>query len=521
MPLSKFKQAVLDASEYYAPTLGISSQELAHALFTIAALEGGLGEEAGVGDGGASVGRFQFNTAGGHGSTLIKGGKTRQEISDDEFQAWHWAPILGGALASELKSGKSLEEAIIEAGFKVERPAKMYDPGRAQAALQTAATHSGMSSSTSTYKGGFGRGAPITRDAPTPEGGPPPSSPAPSGSLADLMQFAAESGMFGYQKTLGSNGKPAPRSVPGGSISDILSGMKNLGVASKSDEFSKFSSLQAFNKKRDSLMQQMMDLQSAGQPIPAALKKQLTEMQTVQGYFDGTADLTGESESDTQLKLMQALASVYGTAVSAGNMSSDAAYRKLDAQMKQAPFLTPREYMAGAESNSGPFATMMPGFNKEHYRTQKVEMGDPNEITDSASRSMKDVLEAILGGGGMGGSADMSGAVPTPEPSSAFGSVLPGQQTSPADFPGGAGGVSSAVLGFLNGDDSAGGGGSWGGGANPDIPSEGNNFMGLGGVPGNLDWKNLLASAFMGGAPLMPPGLGTARMGADIWRMFK
>lgn len=138
MALDKFLVAVAAASQKYAATYGLDPKELQLALLSTAAVEGGLGQEAGVGDGGKSVGRFQFFTGGGHGSTLLQQGYTLDQIADDEFQAEHWAPILAQSLQTMKAKGYSGGEAIRQAAFAVEKPAAIYDAERFNAAVAQA-----------------------------------------------------------------------------------------------------------------------------------------------------------------------------------------------------------------------------------------------------------------------------------------------------------------------------------------------------------------------------------------------
>lgn len=138
MSLATFRAEAKKAASIYAERFGLTPEELEYALIANASLEGGLGEEPGVGDGGASVGRYQFNTDGGHGSTLINQGYTRDQIAKDEFAVDHWAPILAGeiqkAKASGLKGGAAIQQAI----FNAERPAAMYPSARVSAAFDAA-----------------------------------------------------------------------------------------------------------------------------------------------------------------------------------------------------------------------------------------------------------------------------------------------------------------------------------------------------------------------------------------------
>ncbi len=143
MSLATFHQAVKTAAAKYAPTYGLSPAELEYALLADAHLEGGHGDTAAKGDGGYSVGRFQYNTAGGHGSTLLNQGHTLDEISTDEFQANDWAPILAQQLADVKSQGLTGGDAVAKAIFQAERPAQMYPPQRVAAALAAANTLTG------------------------------------------------------------------------------------------------------------------------------------------------------------------------------------------------------------------------------------------------------------------------------------------------------------------------------------------------------------------------------------------
>lgn len=138
MSLSKFLAAVAVASKKYAPQYGLTPSELQMLLLTTAGLEGGLGEEAATGDGGASVGRFQFHTQGGHGSTLLNQGYTLEQIADDEFQVDHWAPIMAQSLATMKQQGYSGGEAMRQAAYAVERPAAIYPAERFNAVASQA-----------------------------------------------------------------------------------------------------------------------------------------------------------------------------------------------------------------------------------------------------------------------------------------------------------------------------------------------------------------------------------------------
>lgn len=138
MPLSNFLAAVAVASKKYAPQYGLTPSELQLLLLTTAGLEGGLGEEAATGDGGASVGRFQFHTQGGHGSTLLNQGYTLEQIADDEFQVDHWAPIMAQSLATMKQQGYSGGEAMRQAAYAVERPAAIYPAERFNAVASQA-----------------------------------------------------------------------------------------------------------------------------------------------------------------------------------------------------------------------------------------------------------------------------------------------------------------------------------------------------------------------------------------------
>lgn len=158
--LARFLAAVHIAANTYAPQYGLTPAELERAMIATAAVEGGLGEEAGVGDGGASVGRYQFHTAGGHGATLLQQGYTREQIADDAFQADHWAPILAQELASAKKQGYSGAEAARIAAYRAERPAQIYDSGRFSSAYDQA---NGLATNPAT--GGEVTGASAMQDA--------------------------------------------------------------------------------------------------------------------------------------------------------------------------------------------------------------------------------------------------------------------------------------------------------------------------------------------------------------------
>jgi len=149
MSLATFRSEAKKAAQTYAAQYGLTPAELEYALVANADLEGGLGEEAGVGDGGASVSRYQFNTAGGHGSTLLNQGYTRDQIASDEFAVNHWAPILAQSIANAKKSGLSGNQAIVQGIFAAERPAQMYPQSRINAAFDNAAKLTGSSGGTS------------------------------------------------------------------------------------------------------------------------------------------------------------------------------------------------------------------------------------------------------------------------------------------------------------------------------------------------------------------------------------
>ena len=138
MGIQDFLLAVATASQKYASTYGLDSKELQLALIANAGLEGGLGDTPGVGDGGASHGRFQFNVNGGHGATLLNGGWTLEDFYNDQKVVDHWAPILAQSLQTMKSKGYSGGEAIRQAAFAVERPAEMYPAERFNASLAQA-----------------------------------------------------------------------------------------------------------------------------------------------------------------------------------------------------------------------------------------------------------------------------------------------------------------------------------------------------------------------------------------------
>lgn len=126
MALNDFLAAAARASKKYANQYGLTPGELQLMILTTAALEGGLGEEPGVGDNGKSFGRFQFHTGGGHGTTLLNQGWTIEDFYNDEKVVDHWAPVLAQSLATIKQQGYSGGEAMRQAAFAAERPEKMY-----------------------------------------------------------------------------------------------------------------------------------------------------------------------------------------------------------------------------------------------------------------------------------------------------------------------------------------------------------------------------------------------------------
>ena len=154
MPLQKFLAAVAKAAQDFAPQYGLDPKELQLAMITAAGLEGGLGEEAAVGDGGASVGRFQFQTVNGHGRSLLDQGYTRDQIADDEFQAQDFAPEIASKLAAVKKAGMSGGEAIRQAIFAAERPAEIYNADRFNGVISGAANLMGGAPPPSSGVGG-------------------------------------------------------------------------------------------------------------------------------------------------------------------------------------------------------------------------------------------------------------------------------------------------------------------------------------------------------------------------------
>lgn len=130
MALSEFLGASKAAAARLAPQYGLTADELYRALVVNAGLEGGLGETPGVGDGGKSHGRFQFNTAGGHGSTLLAQGWTVADFYNETKVVDHWAPYLAQSLAEAKGKYGDTPEAVRQAIFTVERPAAVYSAER-------------------------------------------------------------------------------------------------------------------------------------------------------------------------------------------------------------------------------------------------------------------------------------------------------------------------------------------------------------------------------------------------------
>lgn len=160
MALKDFLAAIDAASAQVAPKYGLTADELRRAMLTVAALEGGLGERAGVGDGGNSHGRFQFNFAGGVGSTLEKQGMSREAIADDVFQANYWTPVIAQHLAAAKAKHGDTPEAVRQAIYAAERPAEIYDSGRFNQAFANAGGRGTVTEGAMTQPsggGGFGR----------------------------------------------------------------------------------------------------------------------------------------------------------------------------------------------------------------------------------------------------------------------------------------------------------------------------------------------------------------------------
>lgn len=154
MPLTDFVTNVQVFATTQAHNFGVSAQDLMTTMLTAAGLEGGLGAEAAVGDNGASVGRFQYNMAGGHGTTLLNQGYTPQQIAQDTFQVYDFGPAFANSLKAAQDAGLSGQEAIQQAIFNTERPAQMYPQARFQAA--------------------YGQAQGLLGSAPAPDGGTAP-----------------------------------------------------------------------------------------------------------------------------------------------------------------------------------------------------------------------------------------------------------------------------------------------------------------------------------------------------------
>lgn len=133
-----FLAAAAGAAQRIAKSYGLTPQELHLMLITAAALEGGIGDKTGVGDGGQSHGRYQFYTGGGHGTTLLRQGWTVQDFYDDRKVVEHWAPILAGSLVKMKKQGYTGGEAIRQAIYAAERPAVIYPMERFNNAVKSA-----------------------------------------------------------------------------------------------------------------------------------------------------------------------------------------------------------------------------------------------------------------------------------------------------------------------------------------------------------------------------------------------
>lgn len=158
MALRDFLTAVARESAKVAPQYGLTPQELQLALITTAGLEGGLGETAGVGDGGQSVGRFQWHTGGGFGTTMLNRGYSLEQITEDDFQVTVWAPLLAQSIANAKKQGYTGGEAIRQGAFAAERPAEIYPADRFNSVIEQA---SGLIGETPPIPGGSGGGLPV------------------------------------------------------------------------------------------------------------------------------------------------------------------------------------------------------------------------------------------------------------------------------------------------------------------------------------------------------------------------
>lgn len=461
MPLSKFQKAVKSAAAYYAPTLGLDPSQLEHAMLTIASLEGGLGEEAGIGDGGASVGRYQFNTRGGHGETLLKQGYSIKDISDDEFQAWHWAPILGQALKSRIDSGMSPDKAIIQAGFDVERPAAMYDSGRAAQALKTASSLTGtdpMNGRQSTSDGiSFNFG-----DQPLNDGGSSsPSNTSWATPWADASANANKN-LSNAQNGTMSTGAPTYAQFLGALGQQQGNNMSNL-LPNAGAKMQKASSPESvIGSKLNQLTAQINQYKLAGKPVPADLMKQFNDLSTwMQTLTNGPTDPT--TQITDQANLLNALANVYGTGVQSGTLKANAADKMLTQQLAQAPFLKPHDYKPGFGPGGFMEAAYGSNWNPEDWKAQKVELDDPHLITQGADGGMQGVIDAIMGTDGVS-----VGGGSTQEPNK-VGQAIGGVGNA----------ISDAVDGFLGQQKtpSSSGNGAFGGafdkfGSNPSGPPE-------------------------------------------------
>jgi hypothetical protein len=149
--LQDFLDALNKTVPRVAAQYGVDPIALLTTMVMAAHLEGGLGDQAGVGDNGASVGRFQYNTAGGHGSTLLRQGYTREQIADDKFQVEDWTPIVARELAAALKSGLTGVDAYRQAIYKAERPRDMYPDDRVYSAANEAERLLGVPVTTGSY----------------------------------------------------------------------------------------------------------------------------------------------------------------------------------------------------------------------------------------------------------------------------------------------------------------------------------------------------------------------------------
>ena len=111
-----------------APTV-----DILRAMALLAArLEGGAGDEPGIGDGGLSHGWFQFYEGGGVGTELLNEGWTREDFYNEAKVVEYWLPRLSYSYMNTKGSGA---ERIRNAIFELERPAQMYSNANWNAAV--------------------------------------------------------------------------------------------------------------------------------------------------------------------------------------------------------------------------------------------------------------------------------------------------------------------------------------------------------------------------------------------------